>query len=124
MLPYLIALLVWVCQGCELGCTTGLHSWGTAARQDAVPAASLSLHLLVPRCPSGFAWSWGPIVWLLGSEIQTMDTRTSGMSAGGGWVGWSGGLMAVVHDVLCPLAGPCFACFASTQRTSIDFPPG
>lgn len=30
---------------------------------------------------AGFAWSWGPIVWLLGAEIQTMDTRTSGMSA-------------------------------------------
>ncbi len=44
--------------------------------------------------PAGFAWSWGPIVWLLGSEIQTLDTRTSGMSAGG-WVGgcgrWVGG---------------------------------
>ncbi|KAL4853612.1 H(+)/hexose cotransporter 2 [Chlorella vulgaris] len=30
---------------------------------------------------AGFAWSWGPIVWVLGAEIQTLDTRTSGMSA-------------------------------------------
>lgn len=45
---------------------------------------SLPPNLLPSSClPAGFAWSWGPIVWLLGSEIQTLDTRTSGMSAGG-----------------------------------------
>lgn len=30
---------------------------------------------------AGFAWSWGPIVWVLGAEIQSLQTRTSGMSA-------------------------------------------
>lgn len=30
---------------------------------------------------AGFAWSWGPAVWVLGAEIQTMETRASGMSS-------------------------------------------
>ncbi|PSC76169.1 H(+) hexose cotransporter 2 [Micractinium conductrix] len=30
---------------------------------------------------AGFAWSWGPVVWVLGAEVQTLETRTSGMSA-------------------------------------------
>ena len=50
----------------------------------ACPEEARLPHLPLPGClPAGFAWSWGPIVWLLGAEIQTLDTRTSGMSAGG-----------------------------------------
>jgi len=29
---------------------------------------------------AGFAWSWGPLGWLVPSEIQTMETRAAGMS--------------------------------------------
>ncbi|GAB4823413.1 hypothetical protein N2152v2_010459 [Parachlorella kessleri] len=30
---------------------------------------------------AGFAWSWGPLGWLVPSEIQTLETRAAGMSA-------------------------------------------
>ncbi|KAI7844485.1 hypothetical protein COHA_001944 [Chlorella ohadii] len=29
---------------------------------------------------AGFAWSWGPLAWLVPSEIQTLETRAAGMS--------------------------------------------
>jgi hypothetical protein len=29
---------------------------------------------------AGFAWSWGPLAWLVPSEIATMETRSAGMS--------------------------------------------
>ena len=29
---------------------------------------------------SAFAWSWGPLGWLVPSEIQTLETRAAGMS--------------------------------------------
>lgn len=29
---------------------------------------------------AGFAWSWGPLGWLVPSEIQTLETRAAGMS--------------------------------------------
>jgi MFS family permease len=30
---------------------------------------------------TGFAWSWGPLGWLVPSEIQTMETRAAGMAS-------------------------------------------
>eukprot|EP00887_Chlorella_sp_A99_P007449 scaffold2.g7449.t1 len=30
---------------------------------------------------SGFAWSWGPLVWVIGAEVQTLETRVAGMTA-------------------------------------------
>jgi hypothetical protein len=30
---------------------------------------------------AAFAWSWGPLGWLVPSEIQTLETRPAGMSA-------------------------------------------
>ena len=29
---------------------------------------------------AGFAWSWGPLGWLVPSEIQTLETRSAGMT--------------------------------------------
>jgi hypothetical protein len=29
---------------------------------------------------AGFAWSWGPLAWLVPSEIATMETRSAGMA--------------------------------------------
>ena len=28
---------------------------------------------------AGFAWSWGPLAWLVPSEIHSMQTRAAGM---------------------------------------------
>ena len=28
---------------------------------------------------AGFAWSWGPLAWLVPSEIHTLQTRAAGM---------------------------------------------
>lgn len=28
---------------------------------------------------AGFAWSWGPLGWLVPSEIQPLETRSAGM---------------------------------------------
>lgn len=52
-------------------------------KSDGTIASGAAIAALVLICVfvAGFAWSWGPIVWVLGAEIQTMDTRTSGMSA-------------------------------------------
>ena len=33
-----------------------------------------------PPFSAGFAWSWGPLGWLVPSEIQTLETRAAGMS--------------------------------------------
>ena len=30
---------------------------------------------------AGFSWSWGPLGWLVPSEIQAMDVRGAGMGA-------------------------------------------
>ncbi len=29
---------------------------------------------------AGFAWSWGPLAWLLPSEIATEETRSAGLA--------------------------------------------
>jgi hypothetical protein len=29
---------------------------------------------------AGFAWSWGPLGWLVPSEIQALETRSAGFS--------------------------------------------
>jgi len=42
----------------------------------------VAIGVLVVICVfvAGFAWSWGPLGWLVPSEIQTMETRAAGMS--------------------------------------------
>jgi hypothetical protein len=43
----------------------------------------VSIGVLVVICVfvAAFAWSWGPLGWLVPSEIQTLETRAAGMSA-------------------------------------------
>ncbi|PSC71372.1 H(+) hexose cotransporter 2 [Micractinium conductrix] len=45
--------------------------------------SGVAIGLLVVICiyVSGFAWSWGPLGWLVPSEIQTLETRPAGMYA-------------------------------------------
>lgn len=35
---------------------------------------------------AGFAYSWGLIVWVLGTEVQSLETRSAGMSVSGAGV--------------------------------------
>jgi len=44
--------------------------------------SNVAIGVLVVICVfvAGFAWSWGPLGWLVPSEIQTMETRAAGMS--------------------------------------------
>jgi hypothetical protein len=45
--------------------------------------SDVAIGILIVICVfvSAFAWSWGPLGWLVPSEIQTMETRPAGMSA-------------------------------------------
>lgn len=54
-----------------------LNKYGTAM------PSSVAVGVLIVICVyvSAFAWSWGPLGWLVPSEIQTMQTRSAGMSS-------------------------------------------
>ncbi|KAL4857034.1 H(+)/hexose cotransporter 2 [Chlorella vulgaris] len=45
--------------------------------------SNVAIGVLIVICVfvAGFAWSWGPLGWLVPSEIQTLETRAAGMSA-------------------------------------------
>ncbi|KAL4419849.1 hypothetical protein ABPG75_006947 [Micractinium tetrahymenae] len=46
-----------------------------------LPTSIVSATLvLISIFVAGFAWSWGPLGWLVPSEIQTLDTRSAGFS--------------------------------------------
>ncbi|KAL4431265.1 hypothetical protein ABPG75_006521 [Micractinium tetrahymenae] len=67
-------LLSQVATGIILG---SAHGTATSLDTGTAAAALVCICIFV----AGFSWSWGPIVWVLGAEVQTLDTRTSGMSA-------------------------------------------
>lgn len=50
---------------------------------DGVLPSSTAIGVLVVICVfvAAFAWSWGPLGWLVPSEIQTLETRAAGMSS-------------------------------------------
>lgn len=50
---------------------------------DGVLPTGTAIGVLVVICVfvAAFAWSWGPLGWLVPSEIQTLETRAAGMSA-------------------------------------------
>lgn len=50
-------------------------------RRLALPQSLYLLHSPPPPPPPPPVRRRGPIVWVLGAEVQTLDTRTSGMSA-------------------------------------------
>lgn len=56
---------------------TQLAKYGTAM------PSNVAIGVLVVICVyvSAFAWSWGPLGWLVPSEIQTMQTRPAGMAS-------------------------------------------
>lgn len=37
-------------------------------------------HALCATPTAGFAWSWGPLGWLVPSEVQPLETRSAGFS--------------------------------------------
>lgn len=45
-------------------------------------AGGMAIGILVTMCVfiTGFAWSWGPLGWLVPSEIQPLETRSTGTS--------------------------------------------
>lgn len=44
-------------------------------------SAAAGLLAIVCIYDAGFSWSWGPLGWLVPSEIQAMDVRGAGMGA-------------------------------------------
>jgi len=67
--------------------TAGRHLAGPAAsaradRRGAAPRAQMAVGIIVLVCifTSGFAWSWGPLGWLVPSEIQPLETRSTGQA--------------------------------------------
>ncbi|RAL54441.1 hypothetical protein DM860_001569 [Cuscuta australis] len=68
------ALQMLVCQ-CLAGAILMKHLHST----DAIPS-HYAVMLLIVICVfvAGFAWSWGPLGWLIPSEIFSLETRTAG----------------------------------------------
>ncbi|KAJ8749696.1 hypothetical protein K2173_012247 [Erythroxylum novogranatense] len=60
---------------CSIGGIIAVHlkTTNVMARHDAIPVIFLICLFL-----AGFAWSWGPLCWLIPSEIYPLETRTSG----------------------------------------------
>lgn len=52
-------------------------------------ASPCLLQVLICLFVAGFAASWGLIVWVLGTEVQSLETRSAGMSVSGRHVGAS-----------------------------------
>lgn len=50
---------------------------------DGILPTGTAIGVLVVICVfvAAFAWSWGPLGWLVPSEIQTLETRAAGMSS-------------------------------------------
>ena len=46
---------------------------------------------------AGFAWSWGPLAWLVPSEIHSSDTRSAGM-----------GISTFTNFIFTFIIGQCF----------------
>lgn len=44
------------------------------------PSVAAALVGLIGVYVSGFAFSWGPLAWLVPSEIQPLETRSAGQS--------------------------------------------
>ncbi|KDD75412.1 sugar transporter, partial [Helicosporidium sp. ATCC 50920] len=52
-----------------------------SAGSDSLPdGAAIGVLVVICVFVSAFAWSWGPLGWLVPSEIQTLETRAAGMS--------------------------------------------
>lgn len=45
---------------------------------DLPSASAIGILIVVCVFVSAFAWSWGPLGWLVPSEIQTLETRAAG----------------------------------------------
>jgi len=67
--------------------TARRHPAGPAAgaradRRGVAPRAQMAVGIIVLVCifTSGFAWSWGPLGWLVPSEIQPLETRSTGQA--------------------------------------------
>ncbi len=57
---------------------------------------------------AGFAWSWGPLGWLVPSEIATMETRSAGMS-----------IATCVNFLFTFLIGQCFLSMLCTMKWGV-----
>ena len=53
----------------------------TYAADDLPKAVAIGTLVVICVYVAAFAWSWGPLGWLVPSEIQTLETRPAGMSA-------------------------------------------
>lgn len=57
---------------------------------------------------AGFAWSWGPLGWLVPSEIQPLETRSAGM-----------GITVAVNFICSFIIGQAFLSMLCTLKFGI-----
>ncbi|KAL4451960.1 hypothetical protein ABPG75_007622 [Micractinium tetrahymenae] len=70
----------------------------------------VSIGVLIVICVfvAGFAWSWGPLGWLVPSEIQTLETRAAGMS-----------VAVTVNFLFSFVVGQCFLSMLCTMKWGV-----
>lgn len=78
-----------------LGIVAGLMRANSSGSTNAEMAAAIIAFICI--YVAGFAWSWGPLGWLVPSEIATMETRSAGMS-----------IATCVNFLFTFLIGQCF----------------
>ncbi|KAL4422990.1 hypothetical protein ABPG77_005470 [Micractinium sp. CCAP 211/92] len=70
----------------------------------------VSIGVLIVICVfvAGFAWSWGPLGWLVPSEIQTLEPRAAGMS-----------VAVTINFLFSFVVGQCFLNMLCTMKWGV-----
>jgi MFS transporter, SP family, sugar:H+ symporter len=58
--------------------TQFLSPSSSSASASLPPASATAVLVLICVYVAGFAWSWGPLTWLVCTEVQPLETRSSG----------------------------------------------
>jgi hypothetical protein len=56
-----------------------VSTWRTDSTEQA-DGATVAVLVLVCIFVAAFAWSWGPLGWLVPSEMHSLETRSAGQS--------------------------------------------
>ena len=85
---------------------------GTMFTADGHLPQSASIVVIVFICVfiAGFAWSWGPLAWLVCSEVQPLETRSSGYA-----------ITVASNFLLTFLIGQCFLSMLCAMKFGIFY---